>query len=164
MDQLRRQLHALLEADHPQSVRQLFYRITVQSLPEPVARSFGGYITVQRLLVRMCRQGIVPRDWIVTAARAGGGAFAEAARGHRAVTGRGWTARQPDGTSVGDLPLPRHTIEALRAGGVLTLGDLRAMRDRDLMALRGFGRARWRMSGSSCRCRPKAGSRAPAAG
>jgi hypothetical protein len=55
-------------------------------------------------------------------------------------TGRGWTARQPDGTPVGDLPLRPGTINALRAGGILTLGDLRAMRDRDLMALRRFGR------------------------
>ena len=54
-------------------------------------------------------------------------------------TDRGWTARQSDGTPVEELPLRRYTITALRAGGVLTLGDLRAMRDRDLMALRGFG-------------------------
>ena len=49
-------------------------------------------------------------------------------------------ASLPDGTAVGDLPLRPATIDALRAGGVLTLGELRAMRDRDLMALRQFGR------------------------
>ena len=70
MDQLRRQLHALLEAEHPQSVRQVFFRMTDPGLPEPVARSFGGYITVQRLLVRMRREGVVPRDWLVTDTRA----------------------------------------------------------------------------------------------
>jgi hypothetical protein len=56
------------------------------------------------------------------------------------VTNRGWTARQPDGTPVGDLPLRPHTIHALRAAGVLTLGGLRAMGDHELLAPRGFGR------------------------
>src|SRR3954447_4874357 len=69
MDQLRRQLHALLEADHPQSVRRVLFRMTDPGLPEPVARSFGGYITVQRLLVRMRHEGIDPRDWLVTDTR-----------------------------------------------------------------------------------------------
>ena len=69
MDQLRRQLQALLEADHPQSVRQVFFRMTDPGLPEPVARSFGGYITVQRLLVRMRREGVVSRDWLITDTR-----------------------------------------------------------------------------------------------
>ena len=69
MDQLRRQLHELLEAEHPQSVRRVFFRMTDPGLPEPVARSFGGYITVQRLLVRMRREGAVPRDWLVTDTR-----------------------------------------------------------------------------------------------
>jgi len=45
----------------------------------------------------------------------------------------------PDETLVEDLPLRQHTIDALRVRGVLTLGELRAMRDRDLMALRQFG-------------------------
>ena len=57
------------------------------------------------------------------------------------MTDHGWTARQPDGTPVEDLPLRQRTINALRAGHVLTLGDLRALGDRDLMALRWFGRA-----------------------
>jgi hypothetical protein len=69
MAQLRRQLHELLEAEHPQSVRQVFFRMTDPGLPEPVAGSFGGYITVQRLLVRMRREGTVPRDWLITDTR-----------------------------------------------------------------------------------------------
>ena len=55
------------------------------------------------------------------------------------MTDRGWTARQPDGTPVGDLPLQRHTIRTLRTAGVLTLGELRAMDDRELRRLRRFG-------------------------
>jgi DNA-directed RNA polymerase alpha subunit len=46
----------------------------------------------------------------------------------------------PDETPVEDLPLRRFTINALRLGGVLTLGELRAMGDRELMTLRNFGR------------------------
>jgi hypothetical protein len=86
MDQLRRQLHELLEAEHPQSVRQLFFRMADPGLPEPAARSFGGYITVQRLLVRMRREGAVPRDWLVTDTR-----------GRRQDLGRG----QPEGLGRG---------------------------------------------------------------
>ena len=86
MDQLRRQLHALLEAEHPQSVRQVFFRMTDPSLPEPVARSFGGYITVQRLLVRMRREGVVPRDWLVTDTR---GRRRDPRRGQREDLGGG---------------------------------------------------------------------------
>ena len=56
------------------------------------------------------------------------------------MTDRGWTARQPGETPVGGLPLPRVAINRLRVGGILTLGDLRAMRDHDLLRLRAFGR------------------------
>ena len=55
------------------------------------------------------------------------------------MTDSGWTARQPDLTRVGDLPLRLATINALRAGGVLTLGELRAMGDHELRRLRRFG-------------------------
>jgi exonuclease VII small subunit len=56
------------------------------------------------------------------------------------VTDRASAAFLPGETPVEDLPLRRYTINALRAGHVLTLGELRAMRDRELMALRQFGR------------------------
>ena len=48
-------------------------------------------------------------------------------------------ASLPDETLVEELPLPRSTINRLRVGGVLTLGDLRAMPDRELLRLRHFG-------------------------
>jgi hypothetical protein len=57
------------------------------------------------------------------------------------VTDRGWAARRPDETPVGELLLRNHTVTALRAGGVWTLGELRAMGDRELLRLRGIGRA-----------------------
>ena len=49
-------------------------------------------------------------------------------------------ASLPDETPVEALPLPRVAISRLRVGGVPTLGDLRAMRDHDLLRLRAFGR------------------------
>jgi hypothetical protein len=56
------------------------------------------------------------------------------------MTERARVASLPDGTPVGDLPLPRAVINRLRVEGVPTLGDLRAMRDHDLLRLRAFGR------------------------
>ena len=57
------------------------------------------------------------------------------------MTDRASVASLPDETPVGALPLRSAVRNALRFGGVLTLGDLRAMRDRELMTLRNFGRA-----------------------
>ena len=56
------------------------------------------------------------------------------------VTARGWTARQPDETLVENLPLRPATIKPSGPAGVLTLGELRAMGDRELRTLRRFGR------------------------
>jgi DNA-directed RNA polymerase alpha subunit len=46
----------------------------------------------------------------------------------------------PDETPVDDLPLRRFSINALRNGGIPSLGDLRQARDSDLLRLRRFGR------------------------
>jgi hypothetical protein len=40
------------------------------------------------------------------------------------VMDRGWTARQPDGTPVGELPLRPGTVRTLRAAGVGTVSRL----------------------------------------
>src|SRR3954452_16345370 len=45
----------------------------------------------------------------------------------------------PDEAPVGNLPLQRHTIRTLRTAGVLTLGELRAMADHELLLLLRFG-------------------------
>jgi DNA-directed RNA polymerase alpha subunit len=55
------------------------------------------------------------------------------------VTGHGWTARRPDETAVRDLPLAGRTVRLLQAAGVPTLGQLRAMSDRELLELSKFG-------------------------
>ncbi len=56
------------------------------------------------------------------------------------MTDRAAAAPLPDETPIVDLPLRSAVRNALRFGGVLALGDLRAMGDRELMALRNFGR------------------------
>jgi DNA-directed RNA polymerase alpha subunit len=55
------------------------------------------------------------------------------------VTDRARVASLPDETPVEDLPLLRFTINRLREGGIMTLGQLRAMPNRDLLRLRRFG-------------------------
>ena len=55
------------------------------------------------------------------------------------MTDRARIASLPDETPVEDLPLRQVTINRLRVGGVLTLGDLRATPDRELLRLRRFG-------------------------
>jgi hypothetical protein len=57
----------------------------------------------------------------------------------RVATDRPSAASLPDETPVEDLPVRQYTINALRAGHVLTLGELRAMGDYELMTLRRFG-------------------------
>ena len=54
--------------------------------------------------------------------------------------GRARVASLPDETPVEDLPLRQRTSSALRAAGVLTLGELRVMLDHELLRLRPFGR------------------------
>jgi DNA-directed RNA polymerase alpha subunit len=56
------------------------------------------------------------------------------------VTDRARVALLPDETPVDDLPLRQFSINALRNGGILSLGDLRQARDSDLLRLRRFGR------------------------
>src|SRR5689334_8793016 len=56
-----------------------------------------------------------------------------AGRRRSAAAAGGMTALQPGGTPLEDLPLRRHTVLMLRAEGVLTLGELRAMHDDELL-------------------------------
>jgi hypothetical protein len=71
MEQLARQIIHVLSADHPQSTRHVFYRMTDPRLPEPVEKSKAGCVTVQRLLVQLRRQGLIPYGWIIDATRRG---------------------------------------------------------------------------------------------
>ena len=55
------------------------------------------------------------------------------------MTDRARVALLPDETPVDDLPLRQFSINALRNGSILSLGDLRQARDSDLLRLRRFG-------------------------
>ena len=69
--QLREQILEVLRADHPQSVRHIFYRMTDPRLPEPVPKTDKGYGVVQRQLVQMRREEVVPYHWITDSTRRG---------------------------------------------------------------------------------------------
>jgi len=68
---LEQQIYEVLEADHPQSVRHVFYRMTDPRLAEPVEKSEQGYAQVQQRLALMRRRGEIPYGWITDATRRG---------------------------------------------------------------------------------------------
>ena len=69
--QLENQIFKVLESDHPQSVRHVFYRMTDPRLKVPVEKTESGYRQVKDRLVRMRRAGAVPYGWISDATRQG---------------------------------------------------------------------------------------------
>ena len=71
LEQLDAQIIAVLKADHPQSVRHVFYRMTDPRLPEPVDKSDRGYRHVQDRCVKLRRSGRIPYHWIADMSRRG---------------------------------------------------------------------------------------------
>ena len=71
LDQLDAQIIAVLQEDHPQSVRHVFYRMTNPRLPEPAEKSDRGYRHVQDRCVKLRRAGGVPYGWISDMSRRG---------------------------------------------------------------------------------------------
>lgn len=71
VQQLDQQLVDVISADHPQSIRHLFYRMTDPRLPEPVEKSDRGYRHVQDRLVKLRRSGRIPYGWISDSTRRG---------------------------------------------------------------------------------------------
>ena len=69
--QLDDQIIAVLAADHPQSVRHVFYRMTDPRLAEAVEKSDRGYRHVQDRCVKLRRSGRVPYGWIADMSRQG---------------------------------------------------------------------------------------------
>lgn len=65
------QILAEVHADHPQSVRHVFYRMTNPRLAEPVEKSERGYRHVQDRIVKLRRAGTIPYGWISDATRRG---------------------------------------------------------------------------------------------
>jgi hypothetical protein len=70
-EQLDQQIIDVLRADHPQSVRHVFYRMTDPRLPEPVEKSDNGYRHVQDRCVKLRRSGRLPYSWIADMSRRG---------------------------------------------------------------------------------------------
>jgi len=71
IEQLDSQIIEALEADHPQSVRHVFYLMTNPRLEESVEKSERGYRHVQDRTVKLRRRGLVPYSWITDATRRG---------------------------------------------------------------------------------------------
>lgn len=71
LEQLDQQIIDVLEEDHPQSVRHVFYRMTDPRLPEPVDKTDKGYEVVQRRCVDLRRSGRVDYSWITDMSRRG---------------------------------------------------------------------------------------------
>jgi hypothetical protein len=71
VEQLDQQILDVLQHDHPQSIRHIFYRMTDPRLPQPVEKSDRGYRCVQERCVRMRRTGELPYDWIADMSRRG---------------------------------------------------------------------------------------------
>jgi hypothetical protein len=59
---IRDAIHDLLEEDHPQTVRQIFYALTVRGLIKKAEIEYQQ--TVVRLLVQMREDGDIPFEWI----------------------------------------------------------------------------------------------------
>ena len=69
--QLDEQIIAVLEQDHPQSVRHTFYVMTDPRLPAHVEKTENGYDLVQRRILMLRRAGRLPYGWITDATRRG---------------------------------------------------------------------------------------------
>ena len=72
---LTQQIYDVVRADHPQSCRHVFYRLTDPRLPVPVSKTEKGYRQVQQRLVEMRHMGLIPYDWISDTSRAGYGKY-----------------------------------------------------------------------------------------
>ena len=71
VQQLETQIVDLLAAEHPQSLRHVFYRMTNPTLGQPVEKSERGYKQVLRACVKLRRNGTVPYSQIVDLSRTG---------------------------------------------------------------------------------------------
>jgi hypothetical protein len=68
--EIEQQISAVLEADHPQSVRHVYYRVCSRENPL-IEKTESGYRRVQSRTVIMRRAETLPYEWIVDLSRAG---------------------------------------------------------------------------------------------
>lgn len=71
IQQLESQIYCVLETDHPQSVRHVFYRMTDPRLPVSIAKSEKGYKQIQQRCTVMRRAGKIPYGWFADLSRQG---------------------------------------------------------------------------------------------
>jgi hypothetical protein len=71
IERMREVMLAILDGDHAQSVRHVFYRMTDPRLDCAVEKSESGYRHVQYQLSEMRKQGVLPCGWISDATRRG---------------------------------------------------------------------------------------------
>ena len=67
MQGVRNAIIAVLKADHPMTVRQVFYQLVVRGVIEKTEEQYQG--TVIRLLTEMRMAGSIRFDWIVDESR-----------------------------------------------------------------------------------------------
>jgi hypothetical protein len=67
IDEIKAAIVAVLKADHPMTVRQVFYQLVVRGVIEKTEEQYQG--TVIRLLTEMRMDGRIPFDWIVDESR-----------------------------------------------------------------------------------------------
>jgi hypothetical protein len=65
------QIMSALKADHPQSVRHVYYLMTNPRLSEPVEKTDAGYSQVQSRITLLRRSGRLPYGWISDMSRRG---------------------------------------------------------------------------------------------
>jgi len=75
LNQLDNQMLEILQEDHPQSVRHMFYRMTDPTLPVYVPKSDtganNGYKVIQRRLAKLRKEGRLNYGWISDMSRRG---------------------------------------------------------------------------------------------
>ena len=71
LEAIESEICKVLSADHPQSVRHVFYRLTDPRLPASVEKTDAGYKLVQRRLLRLRQDGVIPYGWVSDATRRG---------------------------------------------------------------------------------------------
>src|SRR5215468_9470105 len=67
IDKIKSTITTVLRADHPMTVRQVFYQLVVRNVIEKTEEQYQG--TVIRLLTEMRMRGTISFDWIVDESR-----------------------------------------------------------------------------------------------
>jgi hypothetical protein len=71
LQQLDSQIIAVLNEDHPQSIRHVFYRMTDPRLPVPIEKTENGYERIGSRITKLRRSGQLEYDWISDSTRRG---------------------------------------------------------------------------------------------